>query len=101
MYSHFSWAVLMLPLHIYVSFSRFNWKLLICWRTELTLSQPHIPLCGAAAEMVSNVTLLITVVFGGVLSVGGGVWERLHSAIVMISTSPEPVCYNAGQQRFT
>lgn len=50
------------------------------------------------AEMVSNVMLLITVVFGGVLSVGGGVWERLHSVHVMNSTSPEPACYNAVQQ---
>lgn len=50
------------------------------------------------AEMVSNVMLLITVVFGGVLSVGGGVWERLHSVHVMNSTSPEPVCYNTVQQ---
>lgn len=41
--------------------------------------------------MVSNVMLLITVVFGGVLSVGGGVWERLHSVHVMNSSSPEPV----------
>lgn len=58
----------------------------------------HVQSC---AEMVSNVMLLIAVVFGGVLSVGGGVWERLHSAIVMNSTSPEPVCYNTGQQCFT
>lgn len=50
------------------------------------------------AEMVSNVMLLITVVFGGVLSVGGGVWERLHSVHVMNSTSPEPACYNTVQQ---
>lgn len=50
------------------------------------------------AEMVSNVMLLITVVFGGVLGVGGGVWERLHSVHVMNSTSPEPVCYNTVQQ---
>lgn len=52
-------------------------------------------------EMVSNVMLLITVVFGGVLSVGGGVWERLHSVHVMNSSSPEPVWYNTAQQCFT
>lgn len=44
-------------------------------------------------ELVSNVMLMITVVFGDVLSVGGGVWERLHSAHVMNSTSLELGCY--------
>lgn len=48
--------------------------------------------------MVSNVMLLITVVCGGVLSVGGGVWERLHSVHVMNSSSPESVWYNAVHQ---
>ena len=55
----------------------------------------HMQSC---AEMVSNVMLLITVVFGGV---GGGVWERLHSVHVMNSASPEPVWYNTVQQCFT
>lgn len=54
----------------------------------LMLIQLHITIC---REMVSNVMLLITVVFGGVLSVGGGVWVRLHSVHVMNSASPEPV----------
>lgn len=58
----------------------------------------HMQSC---AEMVSNVMLLITVVLGGVLSVGGGVWERLHSVHVMNSASPESVWYNTGQQCFT
>lgn len=58
----------------------------------------HMQSC---AEMASNVMLLITVVFGGVLSVGGGVWERLHSVHVMNSASPEPVWYNTVQQCFT
>lgn len=58
----------------------------------------HLRSC---AELVSNVMLLITVVFGGVLRVGGGVWERLHSVHVMNSASPEPVWYNTVQQCFT
>lgn len=53
------------------------------------------------AQMVSNVMPLITVVFGGVLGVGGGVWERLHSVHVMNSSSPESVWYNTVQQCFT
>lgn len=55
----------------------------------------------SCAEMVSNVMLLITVVFGGVLSVGVGVWERLHSVHVMNSASPEPVWCNTVQWCFT
>lgn len=59
----------------------------------------HVDVASAAhprhADMcwnVSNVMLLITVGFlVGVLRVGGGVWERLHSARVMNSASPEPV----------
>lgn len=49
--------------------------------------------CG---ETVSNniMLLLITVVFGGVLRVGGGVWERARSMHVMNSVSPESVCFN-------
>lgn len=58
----------------------------------------HLRSC---AQMVSNMMLLITVVFGGVLSVGGGVWERLHSVHVMNSSSPEPVWYKTVQQCFT
>lgn len=38
---------------------------------------------------------LITVVFGGVLRVGGGVWERARSLHVMNSVSPESASYNS------
>lgn len=58
----------------------------------------HMQSCG---EMVSNVRLLIAVVYVAVLSVGGGVWERLHSVHVMNSTSPEPVGYNTVKHCFT
>lgn len=36
-----------------------------------------------------------------VVSVGGGVWEMLHSAHVMNSTSPESVCYNSVYLHFS
>lgn len=78
-------------------YCRFNSKPLICW-CWVNFTLPEAVL---RAEMVSNVMLLITVVFGGVLRVGGGVWERLRSVHVMNSTSPQPVCYNTVQQRFT
>lgn len=50
------------------------------------------------AEMVNNMMLLITVVFGGVLRVGGGVWVKQHSVTVMNSVSPESVWYDTLQQ---
>lgn len=58
----------------------------------------HMQSC---VEMVGNVMLLITVDSGGVPSVGGGVWERLHSVRVMNSASHEPVWYNTVQRCFT
>lgn len=57
-------------------------------------STAHYHMQTLRAEVASNVMLLITVVFGCVLGVGGGVWERLHSARLMNSTSLEPVCCN-------